>query len=316
MLKNRKTIFLLFAMISFIIIGSISQSRADEKPKVTMLLKDLDTQYWQILKAGAEKGFKDFGIQGKIVATKAESYYEQGRSLEEEYESNPDALILAPYDSTIVPVLEQLHEKNEIPVVLVDQNVAWDSKAAFIGTDNRELGQKAGSLLASELQPGNKVAFIGGGMETPVFKERISGARSSLEDAGMIIAAESLGIYDDEKTVKKEMTKVVTKHPDIKGVIATHDLVAIQAIEALEEIGVSIPVIGADGITDMLELIEEGKISGTVAQNPYDMGYLSVEMAAKAIKGETVEEFVDTGVDIIIKENVRQRLVFLNKRLK
>jgi ribose transport system substrate-binding protein len=66
----------------------------------------------------------------------------------------------------------------------------------------------------------------------------------------------------------------------------------------------------------MLELIEEGRIPGTVAQNPYDMGYLSVENALKVTEGERVEKNIDSGVDIIIKENAEGRLEFLNKLLK
>ncbi|GAA3334384.1 hypothetical protein GCM10020331_102130 [Ectobacillus funiculus] len=33
-----------------------------------MFLQDLDTQYWNIVKAGAEKGFQEFDIDGKVVA--------------------------------------------------------------------------------------------------------------------------------------------------------------------------------------------------------------------------------------------------------
>jgi ribose transport system substrate-binding protein len=46
------------------------------------------------------------------------------------------------------------------------------------------------------------------------------------------------------------------------------------------------------------------------------MGYLSVETAMKVIKGDNVEPFVDSDVDIIIKENARQRLNFYEKLLK
>ena len=61
----------------------------------------------------------------------------------------------------------------------------------------------------------------------------------------------------------------------------------------------------------MIELIEDGKIPGTVAQNPFDMGYLSAEAALKVSKGERVESTIDSGVDIIIKGNAKQRLEFL-----
>ncbi|GAA3312615.1 hypothetical protein GCM10020331_000760 [Ectobacillus funiculus] len=43
-----------------------------------------------------------------------------------------------------------------------------------------------------------------------------------------------------------------------------------------------IPIVGTDGITEMLETVDSGKLSATVTQNPYDMGYLSVKQAIKS----------------------------------
>lgn len=54
----------------------------------------------------------------------------------------------------------------------------------------------------------------------------------------------------------------------------------------------------------------------TVAQNPYDMWYISVETAWKVIKGEKVSKTVDTGIDLITKDNTKQKLDFLKKLLK
>ena len=109
---------------------------------------------------------------------------------------------------------------------------------------------------------------------------------------------------------------MLDEHHNLKGIITTHDTLALSVIKSLEEQGRNIPVTGTDGTTDLIELIEAEKIPGTVAQNPYDMAYLSVETALKVTKGETVEKFVDAGVDIIIKGNAEERLDFLNGILK
>ena len=123
-------------------------------------------------------------------------------------------------------------------------------------------------------------------------------------------------VSDDTKVVHEVMEKMLREYPDLKGIIATHDTLALSVIKSLEEKGLNLPVTGADGTTDLIELIESEKIPGTVAQNPYDMGYLSVETALKVTKGENVEEFIDAGVDIIIKGNAEERLDFLNGILK
>lgn len=308
--KNGRQVFLVGIVIAVILLIFISNSFADKRPRVVVVLKDLNSQYWEIMKAGAEKAFSDFGMDGKVIAPVNESAIEQSRLLEKTYQENPDVLIVSPSDSTVIPILEKFTENKKIPVLLVDNDFPWKNKTSYIGTNNEELGIKAGALLASQLQPGNKVAIIGGDLSVSVFKERISGAKKALKDAGIIVASETAGISSDSKNLKKEMTKILREHPDIKGVIATNDLSALLVIKELKEQGAIIPVIGADGIPDMLKLIKDGTISSTVAQNPYDMGYLAVETALKVTKGKNVKKVVDTGVDIIIKENATQRLDF------
>jgi ribose transport system substrate-binding protein len=46
------------------------------------------------------------------------------------------------------------------------------------------------------------------------------------------------------------------------------------------------------------------------------MGYLGIETALKVMNGETVDKNIDSGVDIIIKGNARQRLDFLRDLLR
>ena len=84
--------------------------------------------------------------------------------------------------------------------------------------------------------------------------------------------------------VRKAMTMILQQHPDVKGVFATTDIMALSALDVIKEQGYNMPVIGADGIIKMVESIAEGSLTGTVAQNPYDMGYISAETALRVIK--------------------------------
>jgi len=105
-------------------------------------------------------------------------------------------------------------------------------------------------------------------------------------------------------------------YPAIKGVITADDVLALDALKILDKTGTKIPIVGADGITEMIKFVEEGKLSATLGQNPYDMGYLSVEQALRAIKGETVRKRIDTGVDIITQDNAKNKLDFLEEALQ
>lgn len=306
-------ILVMCAVMAVMVLGFISITLADKKPTVVVVLKASDSQYWKIMKAGIEKGFKDFGIDGKVMIPSEATPQEQVELLNKTYKEKPDIIITAPYSSSVGPTLETL---TDIPILLIDTDLAIKNKTAYIGTDNYDLGEKAGAFLASQLQPGDKVAIIGGDMSFSVFRERNEGATNSLQSAGIEIAITKTGISDDPKAVQKAISMVLRDHPDIKGVVTTHDTIAFPVIKEIEKQGFSIPVIGPDGLTDMLTLIADETLPGTMAQNPYDMGYLSVETAMKVLKGENVDSFVDSGVDIIIKENAQSRLEFYQKILK
>ncbi|MBO1515407.1 sugar ABC transporter substrate-binding protein [Metabacillus bambusae] len=316
MLKKSKLLLLIVFVFSAIIIGFITKSFADEKPKVVVVLKDLNSQYWEIVNAGVNKGFQDFGMDGKVLAPRVGTVEEQNEILEQVLKEKPDVLVVSPIiPSETIPILEKFVKIN-IPVLLLDTDDPWAQKTTYVGTNNFELGEKAGSLLASHLQPGDEVALIGGDLTSPVSGDRMMGAKRTLEDAGIIVAGQVTELSNDSEPIRNAMTTILKNHPNIKGVMASNDVMALEVIDVIKEHGINMPVTGADGITEMLELIEEGTIPGTVAQNPYDMGYLSIENALKVSEGEKVEKNIDSGVDIIIKGNAEGRLEFLNKLLK
>ncbi|MFC0472083.1 sugar ABC transporter substrate-binding protein [Halalkalibacter kiskunsagensis] len=314
---KKKSLILLSILVTLTVaIGYISKSFAEEKPKVAVVLKDLNSQYWEIVKAGAEKGFRDFGMDGQVLAPVEGTAEEQGEILMGILQEDLDVLIVSPtYPDYIIPILDEFVAIG-IPVLLLDTDHPWPNKTSYIGTDNIDLGKKAGALLASQLQPGDKVAMIGGDSNSPVSGGRITGARERLKDVGIYIAAEKLDLSNDSSSVKKATKEVLQGHSDIKGIIASNDTLALHVIEVLQEHDLAIPVTGADGIIEMIELIEDEVVAGSVAQNPYDMGYLSVETALRTTNGEQVEKMIDSGVDIIIKGNAKQRLDFLKNLLR
>lgn len=315
MFKKRIRYLLIALLISVISIAFIyKQFFVEEKPKAVVVLRTLNIQYWEIIRAGAEKGFKDFGIDGKVMAPKSESVEEQRTMLANVLKERPDVLIVSPINThELIPELEEFVKKG-IPVLFIHTDDDWKNTTAYIGSNNLDLGKKAGLLLASQLQPGDKVALLG--REASIDHKRLIGAKASLEDVGIKIATEINGLsINNPEEIEKRMEIVLQEHPDLKGVITSTDYIALPAIKAIQKQGLEIPVTGTDGITAMLELIEKGTLSSAVVQNPYDMGYLSIDTALKVIKGEKVNKHIDSGVDFITKGNAKQRIDFLNRVL-
>lgn len=317
MLKRSWILLLIGAVLLFTLIGFIAKSLVqDDKPKIVVVVKTLNIEYWKILESGAKKAFQDFNVDGQVIATNYESQVtEQVHMLKSVLNQKPDALIVAlNQPSSTISVLNE-YKRNNIPVLFVDTESDWDGQTAYIGTDNYGLGEKSGELLASMLLPGDQVALIHTAVTNPDMIARLKGAREALEAAGIEIVA--VQPADNELgEVKLAMDHILQTFPDIKGVFAGTDTIAISTLQELKENGIHIPVVGTDGTMKMVKSVEDGTLSATIAQNPYDMGYLSVEKALKAIKGEFVEKKVNSGVSIVIKSDVKERIDFLTTILK
>jgi len=67
--------------------------------------------------------------------------------------------------------------------------------------------------------------------------------------------------------------------------------------------------VGFDVSTRLLEAVEEGKIQGTVAQNPFRMGRLGVKTLFDVLEGRPVEAKVTTGETLVTPENLKEEAV-------
>ena len=287
---------------------------AAEKPiKVACILKTLSSQYWKIVAAGAKDAAAKHGVELSMSGPPSEDDVEQQvNMIQDALTAKPDVLLLAPSQPpTVIPVLEKA-KKMGIPVVLIDTDVEWPSKATFIGTTNYTAGKQGGEFLGKQLQKGDKVVLIDGAPGNPACNERIKGAAEVLEKAGFTIAANQPGYSDRDKALNV-MQNVLQAQPDVKAVFAANDEMALGAARALQQANKKVTVIGFDGIADAANAILAGDMAGTVAQQPYDMGRIAVESAIKLAKKQPVEKRIDSGTKMITKDNAQAQLDFLSK---
>lgn len=292
-----------------IIFGVVSKGLAVDKPTIAVVLKDSNSEYWKTLEVGAKSALKNFGANGKVYIL-GKSNKEQIDLFKQLLKEKPDALITYPGNSGIsVPILKEYKQKH-IPVLLIDTEADWQGQTSFMGTDNVSLGKKAGELLSSMLQPEDKVALIGEQDHSSISDERFYGVKQALAAAGISVVAEKK-VANNQAGIQEVLTRMFQDYPDLKGVFTVNDDLAVQVIQNSKKAGLALNVIGADGTTKLLKYIQAGDIKATIAQNPYDIGFLSVDHALKAIDGITVEKKINSGVDIIDTDNVDDKLNFL-----
>jgi len=260
--------------------------------------------FWAAVESGALDKGKELGVEVIVLAPPTESDVQaQIAQVEDQIAKGVSAIAIAPADpAALRPVLEKAQAQG-VKVLFID--VKGDLPGAtFIGTNN-ELGAKLGAdYLCQNLPKGSKVAILQGVITQSTGKARAEGARAGLTACGMNIVAELPADWDRAKATSV-MEDILTRHPDLQGLFASNDNMALGAIEALKNAGINdkVVVVGFDATPDAAAAILAGEMEATVAQNPYKMGALGVENALKLVKGQTIPAVIDTGTELVTKDN-------------
>jgi ribose transport system substrate-binding protein len=113
---------------------------------------------------------------------------------------------------------------------------------------------------------------------------------------------------------RQVMEDAIVAHGQIDGVYSQNDSIGLGVVQALDEAGLNVPVVGHDGNADNLNMIEEGRYLATISYMPqYQAGYALVR-AFDVIQGfvpSPVERMMYTGGTLVTKDNVGALKTFL-----
>src|SRR5690625_87469 len=324
----KKNYLLLILSIGFVFIlaacsGDDTEGAAKEEvigagdadsPQIAVVLKGSDAEYFKLAEAGAKQAFEDFEVEGKFLAASTQTQEQELINILEDLSTDdPDALVLMPSTGAVIPTLEK-YAADDIPVLLIDTDLDWDKKLTYIGTDNYTAGQKGGEYLTTLISEGDEVAIIEGVSGAAQNEARVGGAKDYFEENGFEVVTVQAANFDRTEAVSI-MENIITAHPDVKGIFAANDEMALGASQVVETSGADVKIVGVDGTTDALVSIADGELDGSVQQLPYEMAYTAVEKAIEALDGEEIDQNIDSGIDFIKRETAVIRLETVKEQL-
>jgi len=267
------------------------------------------------MEAAALQEAEASGVRLVALAADRETDVErQYQIIENLIQQDVDAILLAPSGSKeLVPAIRKANDAG-IPVLLIDTRI--DEAAAqavgaqvltYIGSDNFEGGAVAGRYLASALGGSGDVAIIEGisGHET-ADQRRLGFLQEIQGHPGIRVVASQTANW--ERALAYDVAEnILQAHPDLDAMFAANDEMALGALEAiaaaqrLDEVS----VIGFDAIPGALENIRSGRLLGSVAQFPSEMGRLGVAHAVAFLReGRRPPAEVLTKVELIDLANL------------
>ncbi|CUX36037.1 substrate-binding domain-containing protein [Clostridium sp. C105KSO13] len=295
-----------------------SQNHEQRAYKVILIPKVIDNTngFWTSLTEGAQLGAAELNIDLEVVGGSSEEDVEgQIQYIKESIQKKPDAIIVAPCSYSETSNALQDVVDNDIRLVLIDSVIDRDIAESTVSTDNyvagKELGEFTKTLLAKDMQIGI-VAHVKGA-STAI--ERENGMRAGLGkyEHQVVDIVFSGSSYDKAYSLTKDMME---KHPKIKVIMGTNEYSAVGAARAIEDLGLTgkVKVVGFDNSIEEIQMLEAGVFQGIIIQKPFNMGYLSIQQAAKILGGQPIEKKLDSGSKMITKKNMyeeeNQRLLY------
>lgn len=259
---------------------------------VALIGKGTD-DHFALVRAGAEQAGKDLGVTVNYNAPDTESEGDrQLNMLETALNSNAKAIGIAPTDG-IQESAPGLIEAAEVPFVIFDTPLPGSDKPlTTIASDNPGIGAHMAEELSTVLGGKGKVAMVTNGVVGTAAERRDGFTDWMKANAPEIEVVDIQNGEADPAKSRDKAQAILQAHPDLAGFAATGIYATIAIADEVAARGTDTKVVGVDAGPDVITQINDDMIEGVVAQNPYQIGYQTVETLVAAVKGENPTEKV------------------------
>jgi ribose transport system substrate-binding protein len=282
----------------------ISGSAFAEGESIAVFTKNLTNPYFQAVRVGTETAAKNFGVKViQYVPTKPDSIPEQLSQVEDVIVKKPDAIVFIPVDyKALVPAVEKINAA-KIPVTNITDRSASGDFVAFVGADDYSIGLSIGRRLLTAIGGKGNVIILEGVKGSLTSNNRVRGFNDALKEFSNVKLLASQPGNFQRLNALQVMENLMQSFPQIDGVLAANDPMAVGAIEALEGANRKALVIGINGSKEAVELIKTGKLLASGDFNGFIQGCIGVEIAVRNLRKQPTPKEVILKPIVVDKTN-------------
>lgn len=275
--------------------GNEGAGNDGDKLLISMIAKGTD-DHWTLVRTGALAAGEELGVEVNFNAPDTENEGDRQLNMVQTAVNNgSDGIGIAPQDGLQDSAPLLIEEAGDIPFVIFDTPLPGSDKpVATIASDNPGIGARMAEELSSLLDGEGTVGMVTNGIAGTA-AERRDGFVDWIEENAPGI--EIVDIQNGEADLARSRDRaqgILQAHPDIDAMAATgiYPTIAIADEVAARGGDNDVIVVGVDAGEDVLTQLSDGKIDGIVAQNPYQIGYETVEVLVAAAGGDVPGEDV------------------------
>jgi erythritol transport system substrate-binding protein len=252
---------------------------------VVIITPSHDNPFFKAEAEGAQAKAEELGYTTQVYSHDDDAN-KQNELIDSAIAAGAKAIILdnAGADASVAAV--QKAADAGIPSFLIDREINATGVAVAQIVSNNYQGATLGAEAFVEAmgEEGNYVELTGKESDTNA-GIRSSGYHDVIDQyPDLVMVAQQSANWSQTEAFTK-MESILQANPDIKGVIAGNDTMAMGALAALEAAGRNdVIVVGFDGSNDVRDAIMAGKIHATVLQPAYRQAQWAVELADKYLK--------------------------------
>ncbi len=298
-------------LFSCLAAGLALSAFAADKLEIAVIPKGTTHSFWKSVEAGARKAAAEDDVQVTWRGPLKEDDRAQQIGLVQQFVgSKVDAIVLAPLDSSALVNPVRAAGQSKIPVVIIDSGLKGEvgkDFASFVATDNRRGGELGGEELARIINGKGKVVLLRYAEGSESTAEREEGFLSVMKKYPEIEITVTNRYGGATISMAQDAAmNLIDKIREADAIFCPNESVTVGMLLALRQNGIAgkKKFVGFDASPTLLQALKKGEIQALVAQNPQRMGYLGVKTAVAVLRGQKIEQRIDTGCVLVTKENM------------
>lgn len=284
-----------------------ASSDAPRTLRFAVIPKALDIPVFNYARIGAERAAKELGnVTIEWRAPDSADQLRQKEILESFITQRVDGIAISTLNADFLTETINRAVDAGIPVVTWDSDAPNSKRQAFYGVDDFESGRIMGQEAIALLNGTGTVAIITSVGATNL-QRRLEGIHEALKAAPGITVVETFDIREDPVRCAEIIATGTRRYPDLGAWLSVGGwpVFTRNALAAVDP--AKTKVISFDTVESGLDLIREGKVQVLLGQKYFGWGSESVKLLHGLVNGQKpANPIVDSGVDIVTRENVEQ----------